>query len=33
MHAVENLIGPALFFSFVFVGIALALYAMFFRAK
>jgi hypothetical protein len=33
MHSFENLIGPALFFSFVFVGIGLAFYAMFFRAK
>jgi hypothetical protein len=31
MHSFENLIGPAIFFSFVFVGIALAIYSMFVR--
>jgi hypothetical protein len=33
MTAIENLLGPAIFFSFVFVGLALAFYAMYFRAK
>jgi hypothetical protein len=33
VHSLENLIGPILFFSFVFIGLALAFYAMYFRDK
>jgi hypothetical protein len=33
MHSFETLAGPVLFFSFVFIGLALAFYAMYFRGK
>jgi hypothetical protein len=33
MHWIAELVGPALFFSFVFAGLALAFYAMYFRGK